>query len=118
VSLLAVPPIDPYPLIINSISGDVSGSIFEIAIPLAWIGNPDKIDIVFIASLTGFTDLAGPMRYQVYRPRPVGGYMLPVNKLEVLAPYLALVGLVGAVTAAVAIRRRNPAKPFLLNLWA
>ena len=117
-SLLAVPPIDPYPLIINSISGDVSGSIFEIAIPLAWIGNPDKIDIVFIASLTGFTDLAGPMRYQVYRPRPVGGYMRPVNKLEVLAPYLALVGLVGAVTAAVAIRRRNHGKPFLLNLCA
>lgn len=40
--------------------------------------------------------------------RPVGGILITVNKLEVLAPYLALVGLVGAVTVAVAIRRRSP----------
>jgi len=39
--------------------------------------------------------------------RPVGGVLTPVNKLEILAPYLALVGLVGAVTAAVAIQRRR-----------
>jgi len=42
-------------------------------------------------------------------PAPVGGILTPVNKLEVLAPYLALLGLVGAVTVAVVVqRRRNP----------
>jgi len=41
-------------------------------------------------------------------PRAVGGYAVPVNKLAILAPYLALIGLVGAVTAAVAIQRRKP----------
>jgi len=39
----------------------------------------------------------------------VGGVVVPVNKLAVLAPYLALIGLVGVVTAAVAVtRRRKP----------
>jgi len=40
--------------------------------------------------------------------RVVGGVMVPANKLIILAPYLASVGLVGAVTVAVAIRRRKP----------
>jgi len=44
---------------------------------------------------------------QILAPRPVGGVLVPVNKLEVLAPYLALLGLVGAVTAAVAVQRRR-----------
>jgi len=38
---------------------------------------------------------------------PVGGKLVGVNRLSVLAPYLALVGLVGAVTVAVAIQRRR-----------
>jgi len=40
-------------------------------------------------------------------PRPVGGVLTPVNKLTILAPYLALIGLVGAVTMAVAAKRRR-----------
>ena len=40
-------------------------------------------------------------------PAPVGGVLTPVNKLEILAPYIALIGLVGAVTAAVATKRRR-----------
>jgi len=28
---------------------------------------------------------------------PVGGFMEPVNKLAIFAPYLALVGVIGAV---------------------
>jgi len=38
---------------------------------------------------------------------PVGGVVIPVNKLTVLAPYLGLLGLVGAVTVAVAIQRKR-----------
>jgi len=41
--------------------------------------------------------------------RAVGGVLVPVNNLTILAPYLALVGLIGAVTVAVAAtRRRKP----------
>jgi len=47
--------------------------------------------------------------YVVGSAPPVGGILVPMNKLEVLAPYLALLGLVGAVTVAVVVqRRRNP----------
>jgi len=45
----------------------------------------------------------------VYESIPVGGHFVPVNKLAILSPYLALIGLVGAVTAAVVTtRRRKP----------
>jgi len=40
--------------------------------------------------------------------RAVGGVVVPINKLAVLSPYLALIGLVGALTATFAIRRRKP----------
>jgi len=33
--------------------------------------------------------------------------MTPVNKLQVLAPYVALAGLVGAATAAFTISKRR-----------
>jgi len=39
--------------------------------------------------------------------RPVGGVLVPVNKLNILAPYLAFIGLFGAVTVAVAAQRRR-----------
>jgi len=40
-------------------------------------------------------------------PAPVGGVLTPVNKLDLLAPYLALVGLVGAVSTVFAIRKKR-----------
>jgi len=41
--------------------------------------------------------------------RPVGGILTAANKLAILSPYLTLLGLVGAVTVAVAaLRRRKP----------
>lgn len=42
------------------------------------------------------------------QPRPVGGFVLPVNKTEVLAPYLALAGLITAICMVHIIRRRTP----------
>jgi len=42
-------------------------------------------------------------------PRPVGGVLTPVNKLTILAPYLALIGLVGSVTAAAVMKKRREA---------
>ena len=37
----------------------------------------------------------------------VGGVVVPANKLEILTPYLALAGLVAAVSAVVAVKRRR-----------
>ncbi len=52
---------------------------------------------------------SGPQGVAVYPviPAPVGGVVTPVNKLEILAPYLALAGLVAAVTAAFTIKKRR-----------
>jgi len=38
---------------------------------------------------------------------PVGGILMPVNKLEVLAPYLALAGLVAALTTVIVVKKRS-----------
>jgi len=38
---------------------------------------------------------------------PVGGVVMPTNKLEILTPYLALAGLIVAVSAVVAVKRRR-----------
>lgn len=40
-------------------------------------------------------------------PRPVGGIVTPVNKLEILTPYLALAGLIAAVSKVYVIKRRK-----------
>jgi hypothetical protein len=38
---------------------------------------------------------------------PVGGYVVPSNKLAVLAPYIVLAGLIAAVSAVYVIKRRK-----------
>jgi WD40 repeat protein len=38
---------------------------------------------------------------------PVGGVVTPVNKIEILTPYLPLAGLIAAVSAVVAVRKRR-----------
>jgi dipeptidyl aminopeptidase/acylaminoacyl peptidase len=45
--------------------------------------------------------------WQPLPARPVGGVTLPTNKLEILTPYLALAGLVAAVSAVVVVRKRR-----------
>jgi len=50
-----------------------------------------------------------PFEVTVHQYRAVGGVLAPVNKLTILSPYLALLGLVGAVTVAFAAKtRRKP----------
>jgi len=39
---------------------------------------------------------------------PVGGILMPVDKLNILTPYLALAGLIVAVSSVVVVRRRQP----------
>jgi hypothetical protein len=38
---------------------------------------------------------------------PVSGLIMPVNKLEIITPYLALAGLVAVVSAVVVVKRRK-----------
>jgi hypothetical protein len=40
-------------------------------------------------------------------PVPVGGYTVPVNKLELLAPWLVLVTLAGLASLTVTLVRRR-----------
>jgi len=42
-----------------------------------------------------------------YELAPVGGISTPINKLEILAPYIALVGLVAVVSTVYVIKRRK-----------
>ena len=41
------------------------------------------------------------------RQGPVGGIVMPTNKLEILSPYLALAGLGAAVSAVVVVKKRR-----------
>ena len=45
--------------------------------------------------------------YQTITSRPVGGLVMPTYKLEILTPYLALAGLVAAVSVVVAVKKRR-----------
>ena len=79
----------------NDVTGtekDVTGIQEDVSGSETYAGQDD----VFL-----FTPLPAPA------PKPVGGYLRPVSKLELLAPYIALLGLVGAVTAICLRRRRN-----------
>ena len=42
-----------------------------------------------------------------YTPKPVGGYIVPVSKVELLAPYVGLAALMAVAAAAVVVRRRR-----------
>ncbi|MCX6660729.1 MAG: hypothetical protein NTX81_10245 [Candidatus Bathyarchaeota archaeon] len=40
-------------------------------------------------------------------PRPVGGVVTPTNKLDIVAPFAALAGLIVAVSAVVVVKKRR-----------
>ena len=71
--------------------------------------SPSPGTVLLYNGLTPYDTKPAPFQVTVHQyTRAVGGVVVPVNKLAVLSPYLALIGLVGAVTVAVAIRRRKP----------
>ena len=83
---------------------DIKRMTYTIFIQGKYFGEGSSRDIVLPAG----SAIPIPMSLEV-SVAPVGGVLMPVNKLEILAPYLALIGLVGAVTAAVAAtKRRKP----------
>lgn len=75
----------------------------------AWLGPPPGTDR---APNTGFYQVtslsaATPNLFYDPEPAPVGGVVLPTNTLAILTPYLALAGLVIAVSAVVVARKRR-----------
>jgi hypothetical protein len=48
-----------------------------------------------------------PVTVTVNQVAPVGGIVTPVDKLEILTPYLALAGLIAVVSAVYVMRRRK-----------
>jgi len=70
--------------------------------------SPEGDGIVLSDGGPGGLTYPEPFEVTVHQFKAVGGVVVPVNKLAVLSPYLALIGLVGAVTVAVAVRRRKP----------
>lgn len=57
------------------------------------------------ATVTGFSSFEG-MGHGTAGVT-VGGESIPVNKLAIVAPYLTLIGLLGAVSTVYALRRRS-----------
>jgi len=55
-----------------------------------------------------FDAIPEPVTVTIYQGLgPVGGVATPVNKLEILTPYLALAGLIAAVSTVFVIKRRK-----------
>ena len=93
----------------NILDQDDTYIMFQVK--LSYIENPQfPINILFISSEIGdHTDWNPNARHLEYPrvARPVGGILVPADKLALLSPYLALVGLLGAVTVVAAARRRK-----------
>jgi len=93
---------------ITSIS-TLSLSVGDIYLIRTNIGNYAKFRIDSVSGPTvgitvtyqddGGTDLCGSL------PHTVGGIYAPINKLNILAPYFALVSLIGVISMIFAIRR-------------
>jgi len=79
------------------------GSSYITATNYEWPYNPA---IIWYAPAPSTLDPDAITVNQV-KPRPVGGVVVPTNKLEILTPYLALAGLVAAVSAVVVVKKRR-----------
>ena len=76
----------------------------KLAIAQQGVGNGDFQ--TFVEASTHFT--VGGQRCPGLAPcQPVGGVVMPTNTLAVAAPYLALAGLIVAVSAVVAVKKRR-----------
>lgn len=81
----------------------VAGPGLDSAVAYYW--NPVELAPGAIRSVTAYVWC---LYVTAAAPPPVGGYVVAISKLELLTPWIGLIGLVGAVTAAVAtIRRRK-----------
>ena len=88
---------------VTSLLGDNDGdNVLTLTLTDGGLGDDDGVcDGVIV-------DPGGPGQPPAPPPVPVGGVVVPVNRLELLAPWLGLVGLmVGAISVVVVRRRRS-----------
>ncbi|OGD54495.1 hypothetical protein A3K80_08825 [Candidatus Bathyarchaeota archaeon RBG_13_38_9] len=57
--------------------------------------------------MEGIPDESADKAFRTYASAPVGGVVLPINKLVILTPYMAIAGLIIAVSAVYVMRRRK-----------
>ena len=78
------------------------------------IGTADVLSKISSRSVIyTFTDY--PREVEIVPSPPVGGYFAPVNKIGILAPYLALVGLI-CVASAIFVMKKRSLNPFFYIL--
>ncbi len=118
----------------SSPNGAANHKIYEFSIPLSWLGMGPGQPVQFCSpryqkgasigydSTTGrdniwplglvdppiALDLWGQVQAGAPPLSPVGGFIEPVNKLSVLAPYLALFGMITTVAVIAAVPSKNP----------
>lgn len=120
----------------SSPNGAVDHKIYEFSIPLSWLGiapgqpiqfcspayqkgrslgydSSNGKDNIWPIGLIGLTN--GPVPLDLWGqvqvsapPSPVGGFIEPVNKLAIFAPYVALFGLVVPLAAAIVKPWKRP----------
>jgi hypothetical protein len=75
----------------------------------AWLGELSNTDRAPNDSFYMITSLSAsePNVFQDYEPAPVAGVVVPKNTLEILTPYIALAGLVAAISTVYVIKRRK-----------
>jgi hypothetical protein len=71
-----------------------------------WVMNADGSNPIDITQSQPNSDSDNEPNWQPMPQKPVGGVPLPNNKLEILAPYLALAGLAIAVSVAVVVKKK------------
>jgi hypothetical protein len=75
------------------------------------LSSPEVGTITLVALVGGGTVNLEPEPFEVtvnqVEPAPVGGISTPINKLEILTPYIALAGLIVAVSTIYIMRRRK-----------
>jgi len=85
-------------------SPDGTKIVFSRIFRSIWIMNSDGSSA---SDLTPTMPGAEGPDFQRLPGRPVGGVVLPTSKLEIVAPFAALAGLVVAVSAVVVVKRRK-----------
>ncbi len=75
------------------------------------LSSPEVGTITLVALVGGGTVNLEPEPFEVtvnqVEPAPVGGISTPINKLEILTPYIALAGLIAVVSVVYVIKRRK-----------
>jgi hypothetical protein len=97
-----------YNLDIFLLGATVDGESPNIAV-YAWLGELSNTDRAPNDGFYPITSMSAsePNVFQDYEPAPVGGVMVPKNSIEILTPYIALAGLVAAISTVYVIKKRK-----------